>query len=1187
MNEVIDRILEGNFDYEKGSLDFSCSKLELSIGKGECVEGSFKLLGTPGRYTKGYVYSSDSRMECLTGEFVGCEEEIFYCFHGEALEEGDVVRGEFYVVSNQGEYYLPFVVNVEHTVLTSTLGNIKNLFHFANLAKASPEEAVGLFYSKDFERIFNGNDRQFYEYYLGMSVYPGNEQAVEEFLIGINKKQKIEYLADTDYIRLENPEGVVETGVTITRNGWGYTRLQIETEGDFLFTEKEVLSDDDFLGNACRLPVYVDGTLLHGGNNFGSVRLFNAYQEIRVTIMVKCGALGNQGRRRKERQRLVLQLMEFYQAFRLKKIGSSTWIKESIKIVDKMTAADDKDVLARLFQAQLLITGERFNEAQWILEHVADILDFKEADEPVLEAYYLYLTSLIHREAEFVNQVTERVEYIFKRNRKEWQIAWLLLYLSEEYNRSSSKKWMFLEEQFERGCNSPVLYIEALFLLNANPSLLMKLGGFERQVLMYGAKHEQLNQDVVLQFVYLVQKEREFSVCLYRILQMCYAHRPDVQVLQEICSLLIKGNLSGREYFKWYALGVEKELRITRLYEYYLMSVDLNMTEPLPKIVLMYFSYQRSLGTELGAFVYANVHRYRDSFPELYENYRGTIEQFIIEQIGKKRINRDLAYLYKNLLEPRMLTKEVAEALAELIFVHQIELQREDISYVIVYRRDVLEPIYYPVSDSHAFVSLPGMDNTILFEDIRHNRYMVSVPYTMEKLMLPGKLVKLIAPLVENVQDFNIHMCTNGQETLEITQENEFRFKYLLEDDGISTEKKCTIAKRLVQYYYEKDKIRELDECLEALAPEAFSEKDRGSMMQLLVLRGMEEKAFSWLTVYGPFGVEPKVLVRLCSCIIRNTEYVENATLTEAVWYAFRKGKYEEVCLRYLILHFKGLIKDMRDIFKAAVDFDVVSYDLCERLLVQMLFSGAYVGEKTDIFKAYICTGAKAEIEEAFLSQCAYEYFVKDRVTDGFVFWAMAARYNRGESLHKVCKLAFIKYYAENRAELTEETTEVLLVFLHEMLNEHIHLKMFTEFLDLNDPYLNRLLDRTIVEYKAHPKARAVIHYCLETAEGEKMEYLTEEMDEAYGGVCFKEFVLFFGDRLQYYIMEAQDGDEQLTESGTLQRSDTGNAGVDSKFALINDLSISSNLQDYETMDNLLTEYEYKEFLRNGLFKLM
>lgn len=1186
MEKVIDRLLEGNFDYENGSLDFSCSKLELSIKQGECFEGSFKILGDEGRLTQGSVISSDGRMECLTTEFAGSEEEIFFCFHGEKLEEGDVVKGEFYVISNQGEYYLPFVVNVEYTVLTSSLGNIKNLFHFANLAKTSPREAVTLFYSADFYRIFNGNDRQYYDYYRGLSRMPGNEQNVEEFLIGISKKQKIEYLTDTDTIRIEEPAGVTEAGLVITRNGWGYTRLQIETEGCFLYTEKTEITDDDFLGNSCRLPFYVDSSFLHGGNNFGSIRLFNSYGEITVSVIVKYRAAGSQGRRSREKKRLTFQLMEFYQAFRMKKISAGTWQKESGKLVEKMTSADEKDISARLFQAQLLITEERFNEAQWILDHVADLLDNGE-EALVSEAYYLYLTTLIHRETEYVDRVTERVEYIYKRNRNEWRVAWLLLYLSEEYNRSFSKKWVFLEEQFGRGAFSPVLYIEALLLLNLNPSLLIKLGRFEKQILLYGAKNEILSGDVVMQFLYLVQKEREYSVCLYRILEACYKLKQDTDVLREICSLLIKGNKTGRKYFKWYKRGVEQELRITRLYEHYLMSVEMDTTEALPKMVLMYFSYQNSLCYEMSAFLYANVYRNRDGFPELYESYRNQIERFVLEQILKRRMNRNLAYLYKNLLVPRMITPQIAEALAEILFIHLIQISREDIRFVVVYEPGIDRERCYPVTDGKAYVSLPGTDSAILFEDGERNRYMVSVPHTTEKLMLPGKLAKLAAPLTGSRQDFNIYMCLNGHELAEITEENECRFRFLAEDEEISSSLKRAIGMKLMRYYYEHDKIRELDGYLEHVKPDGLSAKDRGEVIRCMVIRGKEDAAFRWLKIYGPYGVEPKVLVRLCGRMIQSSEFVEDKALTEAVLYAFHKGKYDEYGLRYLSLHFRGMTKKLRDIFKAAEAFGMNTYELCEKMLIQMLFTGSFIGEKMEIFRAYVAGGAKLQVEEAFLSQCAYEYFVKDRVTGSYVFEEIAGMYRRKEKLHKVCKLAFIKYYAENKADITDEVWEIVKDFLHEMLSEGIRLKMFAEFLDYRDACLNQLSDKTIVEYKAHPAARAVMHYCVETADGEEPEYLTEEMQEVYGGVCFKDFVLFFGERLQYYIMEVQDGNEQLTESATIQKSDIINGSQDGKFNLINDLSISSTLQDYETVDKLLEECEYKEFMRNRLFRLI
>ena len=221
------------------------------------------------------------------------------------------------------------MVSVEHTVLNSSMGTIKNLFHFTNLAKTNWKEAVKLFYSEEFSRVFSGSDYQLYDYYRALSAYPGNEQNMEEFLIQINKKQKVEFLTKTDLLSLElkvveNPYNVTEAEIEVIRNGWGYTALQIECEGDFLYTEKAFLTDDDFLGNSCRLPIYIDSSLCRRGQNFGKVYLYNSYVSIEVPVTVKLGE-SNRGKQViLDRKKILTELMKQYQAFRLKKISKNT-----------------------------------------------------------------------------------------------------------------------------------------------------------------------------------------------------------------------------------------------------------------------------------------------------------------------------------------------------------------------------------------------------------------------------------------------------------------------------------------------------------------------------------------------------------------------------------------------------------------------------------------------------------------------------------------------------------------------------------------------------------------------------------------------------------------------------------------------------------------------------------------------
>ena len=58
------------------------------------------------------------------------------------------------------------------------------------------------------------------------------------------------------------------------------------------------------------------------------------------------------------------------------------------------------------------------------------------------------------------------------------------------------------------------------------------------------------------------------------------------------------------------------------------------------------------------------------------------------------------------------------------------------------------------------------------------------------------------------------------------------------------------------------------------------------------------------------------------------------------------------------------------------------------------------------------------------------------------------------------------------------------------------------------------------MEYLTRCGVRARIHYVMMHENGQAEDYLSEYMQEVYSGVFFKEFVLLFREKLQYYIME-------------------------------------------------------------------
>lgn len=1187
MRDTVERILSGKFDYEKGSLDFSLPRIELSLCPNEVYTGSFFVMGAPGHYTEGKIFSNDIRMNLITDSFSGQKSEIGYSFTAMGLEAGDVSQGEISVISNQGEYYVPYVVTIQGLNIESSVGNIKNLFHFTNLAKASWDEAVRLFYSESFISVFEGNDAQYKKIYLGLSRYFGNEQNVEEFLVSINKKQPIEYIVEQEKLSFSDPTGMEEEYINITRNGWGYTVLHAKTDASFITLVKEEISDSDFLGNYLSFPILINPDYLHGGMNYAKVSFSNSFVSFEVSVAVEVTVSTKSDLSKSiEYKRAQFDMMTYYEAFRNKKVTMDTWISETTQTVERMLKADADSMPAKLFKAQLLMLEERYNEAKWILDQAENEFHANQNFSTSLWAYYLYLTTLYNREESYVNDITEEITKLYDGDQSQWIMAWILLYLSEEYAISPSKKWLFIEQTISTGCYSPLMYVEAVNMLVASPSLLTKLTSVELRVLRYAAQNDLLTENLVYQFVYLAGKERSFSESVYDILKKCYEIVADPQIATTICELLIKGEKRGKEYYPWYLLAIESDLRVTNLYEYYMESLDLSQEYNIPKMVFLYFSYDSNLDWEHTAYLYSRIIAMREDMPDVFESYKEEIERFAIDEIRNGHMNRDMGTIYRFVLGDIVLTEEMSGYLSKLLFVHRISVSDSKLKKVVVFQSRECVEKSYPLVDKTAYIPIYNKDFTILFEDDFTNRYCQSVEYDFEKLMIPGKLAARIMPFVHGNLEFDVYACESSSELIEITEETRERFRNILESQEIDKEYKSEVRAKLMQYYYDNDSIRELDEILSNLEPVELNHRDRVLAERFMIIRGMYDSAYEWIGRFGVEGIEPKDIVKLLSKLITRGEYTESVELTRLAVSVFFRGKYDETILKYLSMYYHGLTRDMRKLFKATENFEVDVYSMCENMIIQMLYTGYFVSERMEIYRKYLKGGANSDIQNAFLAQCSFEYFVKEHVVEPFVFEELTKAKLRGEPIQKVCKLAYLKYYSEADSPVDDTVREILNEYIAELMNEGVYLSFFKNFMEAGTAGVNRFSDKTIIEYKTDPGKRVWIHYIIEGDEDVAGEYITEEMQDMYGGVHVKAFILFFGENLLYYITEESEDEELLTESASIQKSDIGQGQASSRFNRVNDIVIAKTLQDYDTANTLLYDYEKHSYIVNKMFKL-
>lgn len=189
------------------------------------------------------------------------------------------------------------------------------------------------------------------------------------------------------------------------------------------------------------------------------------------------------------------------------------------------------------------------------------------------------------------------------------------------------------------------------------------------------------------------------------------------------------------------------------------------------------------------------------------------------------------------------------------------------------------------------------------------------------------------------------------------------------------------------------------------------------------------------------------------------------------------------------------------------------------------------------------------------------------------------------ENLADVCGLAYLNYLTKLR-ELTEEQRLRAERMTRDFIQRRMRFGFMKKLMDrLGQPYL--LEDKIFVEYRGNPGHKVVVHYCIETPREKNVSYVAERLYPVEPGIFVKEFTLFFGERLTWFLTETKDDGEELSSqdsSYTEDREETIVTG--SKYAVVYEMARAMDERDMPLLDALLLEYEKKQFLVESLFTL-
>ena len=1181
MRARIGQIAAGRFNGTKPILAFSEETIDLSVIEGRSEAGSFVIESTNQIKICGIVYSTNPRMECLNPHFEGEKVRIRYQFNSKGLTEGDACEGKFVIVCNQIEYSLSFCARITRLYAEASTGAVKSLDDFTRLAASNWDEAYHLFYNRNFLNTIpydNVYERLTYE---GFACARPSGQNMEEFLIGVNKKQPVSISVDkSEEIFMASKEP--QSGCfTITKDNWGYTEIRLRTDCEFIKLSKPVLTLDDFIGKTYLYEYIIDASAMHAGRNFGRIYIDGVYQSF--TIDITAGVRDDDGSISdiavtKDIKECMVGIMELYTSFRLKRIVTGVWANETISILNHLHALVPDDHIYELMKAQAFIINRQRQEAKWILD------DFKHSNpdkKAPIWGYYLYLMTLLEREPSYVDNMTHEVELIFYENPDSVLLFWVLLFLRDQYFDDSAGKLKDIKYWVLRGCSSPYLYIEAYYLISQDPYLIKELSVFELRILSWAVKEKALTKELAGAIFEAVDLAGGFDNRVYELLTAAYEICPEAEYVGIICSYLIKGHKNDTCFHKWFELGIENKLRLTGLYESYLLTMDDRQISPVPKIIQMYFSFDNKLPYRKLAVLYNNIIAAKETEPEVYHKYRKAMGRFAMDQAQLRHIDDNLAVLYEDMLELGFINEELSAAFSDIIYTHKLIVFDKRIVRAIIYQNEMKEPQIVPVTDQCAYFELFSNDYVILFEDSRGYRYVKSISYRLQRLMDAEKYLDRCISLSPDRPQYIVSHFKHVRDYSDFTKDDLKLFKPVFYSESFSDSYKAVMGYRILKYCQLHDYEDYVRPFLQSINFDTLQKDARKYLIDMLVSNRLYEKAYDMAMEYGIDMLAAASKVVLCENALK-VQHVDDDFMVQLAISAFKTGKYSDLVLKYLCENYTGPTDELINLWHAADKFSISSMKLDERILEQGIYTQIEPEKISDIFMEYYKRAGNEKLILAYISLVAHGYLHSGECKADFIFDIIEKRFIGNRTLNDACQLALLKHFAE-KTDITQAELEIE----DTLLKYYIYNNMYFDFFARLDYRLLEkyfLYDKAFLQYESTPGTHVVLHYSRDE-DGE--EFNSEDMVEMYDGIYVKTFVIFFGELIRYYITEEHDNSIEVKESNRLTCNNIPGDNDHSRYNLINEMIISDTLSDETTLKSNIDEYKRLDAATKQLFKLI
>ncbi|MCR4674083.1 MAG: DUF5717 family protein, partial [Lachnospiraceae bacterium] len=696
-----------------------------------------------------------------------------------------------------------------------------------------------------------------------------------------------------------------------------------------------------------------------------------------------------------------------------------------------------------------------------------------------------------------------------------------------------------------------------------------ELDGFSLKILNWAAKHGQISVNLAVSFQELLPDEKEYNDLVFMLAKRIYDRYPEKELLFSIISYLLKNNKVGEKYFPWYAKAVEKELKLTGLFEAYILSLPGNYGERLPEMVTLFFRYENRLPVDKKAMIYANVINYKKSNFHLYEQYLPQIQRFSLEQMHLGRMNDDLATCYQDMLETGIIDEDIATDLSRLIYMKRFVCLRSDIKRIVVFEEMFQNPKISKVEDGIAYFSVLTNNYVIFLETMDGNYITDKQGYYIDELMNTAPFIGKLNYLSNYAMYYFLAKFDTVENIADINQKQLGKIKDFLYNDEISLlykRKKLNFISNLLKEHEREDLLVKF--LVDYKEYRNLDSETAAHIIDLLIIADDYMTAYEMMGIYNGLLVPGKSLLRLCNYMIMEIGQQAEDFLISLLAYLMKQYLFTDEGVEYLSDYFVGPTNEMVSLWKYAEARGFSTGALEERILTQMLYCNDVSVESGEIFESYMKKRVSPMIVEAYLTYWSRAYICDVKEIPEQIFRRIYLMFDQRREMNHSIKIALLKYLCK-KPQLEEREYIALDFLLRDCISKNIYFE-FYRHMDENLLIKYHLYDKQFVEFRGTKNQNLTIRFSMNQNQEE-----SERMQEMYEGIYVKPFVLFFGDTVSYEIVDFDSDDvlvsDELTYQEVIEREKQSRFGmlnqIKSDFVYKNERDLIKDMKFYEGLD--------------------